>query len=52
MLLVCFLYHRVGVDEDNHMSGHAFFMNLWLVNEEGAPCCADMGIASDEASKR
>ena len=52
MLLVFFLYNCVGVDEDNHISSHAFSMNFWLVNEEVAPCCANMGVASDEAGKR
>ena len=52
MLLVCFIYHRVGVDKDDYMSGHAFSINPWLVNEEVAPCCAEIGVASDEAGKR
>ena len=52
MPLVCFLYHRVGVDKDDCMSGHAFFRNLWLVNEEIASCYADIGVASNEVGKR
>ena len=51
MLLVCFLYHRVGGDEDDHMLGHAFSVNLLLVNEEAAPYFTDIGVASDEAGK-
>ena len=52
MLLVCFLYHCVGMDEDDYMSGHVFSRNLWLVNEEVASYCTDIGVASDEAGKR
>ena len=50
--LVCLLYHRVGVYKDDCMSSHAFSRNLWLVNEEVASYYADIGVASDEVSKR
>ena len=52
MPLVCLLYHRVGVDKNDYMSGHAFSRNLWLVSEEVASCYANIGVASDDAGKR
>ena len=51
-LLVSFLYYHGSVDEDDHMSNHAFSKVPSLVSKEVAPCCADTMVASDEGGEQ